>query len=500
MRDVEDFGLIILITAAAVVAAVVSNRLSERIRIPAPAIFLVAAAVASDLIPALGQLSVTTVQRVVTVALAVILFDGGMQIGWRRFRAAAGPVIWVGVAGTFVTAAALATLAHGLFNLDWRAALLLGTALAPTDPAVVFSVLGRREVAGRSGTILEGESGANDPVGIALLASLLTVDQTTGPVAAAGSVAGQFLLQLAVGAAVGVAGGVLLVRFMRHVPLPSEGLYPLRVLASALVIYGAATVAHGSGFLAVFVAGILVGDARAPYKGEIERFHAALASLAEIVAFLVLGLTVGLHTLPDSGAWGLGLALALLLTVVVRPLGVGLLLLPVRLGWGERLFVLWAGLKGAVPILLGTFLLTAGVADATRLYAVIVVVVAFSVIVQGSVVPVVAARLGVPMRTVEPEPWSLGVRFRHEPRGLRRYLVTPGSAADGCTIGELDLGEDAWISLVIRHGQLVPVHGATRLHAGDEVVVLTDPERTPDLTPVFTTARPGAGDADPAVS
>src|SRR5215211_6670840 len=187
-------------------------------------------------------------------------------IGWRRFRTAAGPVVWVGVAGTFVTAAALATLAHALFDLDWRAALLVGTALAPTDPAVVFSVLGRRKVAGRSGTILEGESGANDPVGIALLASLLAAGQSAG-LDTAGSVAGTFLLQLAVGAAVGVAGGALLVRFMRRLPLPSEGLYPLRVLAGALVIYGAATVAHGSGFLAVFIAGILVGDARAPYKG-----------------------------------------------------------------------------------------------------------------------------------------------------------------------------------------------------------------------------------------
>jgi potassium/hydrogen antiporter len=178
----------------------------------------------------------------------------------------------------------LAVLAHGLFGLDWRAALLVGTALAPTDPAVVFSVLGRREVAGRSGTILEGESGANDPVGIALLASLLTAGPAAGLDAAA-SVAAEFLLQLAVGAAVGVAGGALLVGFMRRVPLPSEGLYPLRVLAGVLVIYGTATVAHGSGFLAVFVAGILAGDARAPYKGEIERFHGALASLAEIVAF-----------------------------------------------------------------------------------------------------------------------------------------------------------------------------------------------------------------------
>jgi len=258
-------------------------------------------------------------------------------------------------------------------------------------------------------------------------------------------------------------------------------------------------VAHGSGFLAVFVAGILVGDARAPYKGDIERFHAALASLAEIVAFIVLGLTVGLHTLPDGGAWGMGLALAVLLTFVVRPLLVGLLLLPVRLVWGERLFVLWAGLKGAVPILLGTFLLTAGEPDATRLYAVIFVVVAFSVIVQGGLVPAAAARLGVPMRTVEPEPWTLGVRFRREPRGLRRHIVAAGSPADGCTIGELAVGEDVWISLVIRDGQLVPVQGSTALRAGDEILALTDPERTPDLTPVFTSG-PGPRDAGPTLS
>src|SRR5215207_1746402 len=163
MSDVEHFALLVLLVGVAITVAVLSNRISERIRIPAPAIFLLAAAVASDLVPSLGQLSVTTVQRVVSVALVVILFDGGMHIGWRRFRTAAGPVVWVGVVGTFVTAAALATLAHALFDLDWRAALLVGTALAPTDPAVVFSVLGRREVAGRSGTILEGEAGRQRP-------------------------------------------------------------------------------------------------------------------------------------------------------------------------------------------------------------------------------------------------------------------------------------------------------------------------------------------------
>jgi cell volume regulation protein A len=235
MSDVEHFALLVLVVGVTMTAAVLSNRISERIRIPAPATFLLVAAAASDVMPALGQLSVTTVQRVVSVALVVILFDGVMHIGWRRFRSAAIPVIWVGVASTFVTAAALAMLAHALFDLDWWTALLLGTALAPTDPAVVFSVLGRREVAGRSGTLLEGESGANDPVGIALLASLLAAGPAAG-LGAAGNVAAAFLLQLAVGAAVGVAGGALLVGFMRRIPLPSEDLYPLRVLASALVI------------------------------------------------------------------------------------------------------------------------------------------------------------------------------------------------------------------------------------------------------------------------
>ena len=281
-----------------------------------------------------------------------------------------------------------------MFGLDWWAALLLGTALAPTDPAVVFSVLGRREVAGRSGTILEGESGANDPVGIALHGE--PADRRpdrwawTRPAASpAGSCCSWRSARRS-----GWPAGRCWWGSCAGCRCPARALYPLRVLASALVIYGAATVAHGSGFLAVFVAGILAGDARAPYKGEIERFHAALASLAEIVAFIVLGLTVGLHTLPDGGAWGVGLTLAVLLTFVVRPLLVGLLLLPVRLAWGERLFVLWAGLKGAVPILLGTFLLTAGVPDATRLYAVIFVVVAFSVIVQGGLVPAVAGPAG----------------------------------------------------------------------------------------------------------
>ncbi|MGH3827817.1 MAG: cation:proton antiporter [Pseudonocardiaceae bacterium] len=154
MTDVVPFGVIITVISVAGLLAVLSNRVSERVRVPAPLIFLVAAAVASDLVPALGRVPVVTVQRVVTVMLILLLFDGGMHIGWRRFRAAGGAVLWIGVVGTVVTAVGVAVLAHLVFGLDWRAGLLLGVALAPTDPAVVFSVLGRREISGRSGTLL----------------------------------------------------------------------------------------------------------------------------------------------------------------------------------------------------------------------------------------------------------------------------------------------------------------------------------------------------------
>lgn len=288
-----------------------------------------------------------------------------------------------------------------------------------------------------------------------------------------------------VGAAVGVGLGYVLVLVIRRIPLPSEGLYPVRTIGAAALIYGIATLLHGSGFLAVFIAGIMLGDVRAPYKGEIRRVHAAMASLGEIVAFTVLGLTVNLEQLFRSDAWWLGLALAALLALVVRPLLVGPLLAPVKLRAGEKAFVLWAGLKGAVPILLGTFVFAAGIAEATLIYHIIFVVVLFSVIVQGGLVPWVARRCDVPMRLTEPEPWSLGVRFRHEPQGLRRFIVASGSPAAGSAIDELELAEGVWVSFISRDGHLLPISGETRLRAGDEVLVLTDPAHGADPSALF---------------
>jgi cell volume regulation protein A len=471
MSDTYTFARLVLLVAAAGLLALLSNRLTERIKIPAPLLVLVAAAIAVQAVPDLHQPPERLVERLVTLALICILFDGGLHIGWPKFRSAAAPIAIIGVLGTFLTAAAAATFIHLAFGLSWYFALLVATAISPTDPAVVFSVLGQREVEGRSGTILEGESGANDPVGIALMASLITAGSLSA--GAFGQIAGQFLLQMGVGAAIGVLGGRALLWFIRAVPLPSEGLYPLRTLACALILFGVATVAHGSGFLAVFVAGILLGDERAPYKREIERFHTALASLGEIVAFTVLGLTVDLHELSKTNVWLPGVIIGAALAVVIRPVFVGLCLIPARLRRNERNFVLFAGLKGAVPILLGGFILAAHVHNAARLYGIVVTVVVFSVLLQGSLVPAVAGLLRLPMRTSTPEPWALGVRLAEEHNGVHRFTISADAPANGRRINDLpDLPEDAWISIVVRENELLPVTGDTALHAGDQLLII----------------------------
>ena len=484
MSDTDSFAWLVLVVAAVGLAALLSNRVTERLKVPAPALLLVATAVVVKLASDVHVPAERTVERLVTVALVCILFDGGMHIGWSRFKAAAVPVTVVGTVGTFLTVAGAAGFLHFVIGLGWYASVLGGTAVAPTDPAVVFSVLGRREVVGRSGTVLEGESGANDPVGIALMASLLSAGGLSA--AAAGHVAGEFALQMGVGATIGLLGGRTLLWFMRRLPLPSEGLYPLRTLAVALALFAIATLAHGSGFLAVFVAGIVLGDERAPYKREIEHFHSALASLGEIVAFVVLGLTVNLTDLGRLDVWAPGLALGAVVAFVVRPLLVGPCLLGSGLRRNEQAFVLFAGLKGAVPILLGTFVLTSHITDARRLYGIVVIVVVFSVVVQGSLVPTVARLLHVPMRTLEPEPWALGVRLRDEPSGVHRLTVAAGSTVDGRAINDLhELPEDAWISFLVRGGRLVPVTRNTALHADDEALVLADPDLHAELRLIF---------------
>jgi cell volume regulation protein A len=397
VSEIQDFGLIVLFVSGIVSLALLSNKVSERIPVPAPAIFLLAAAVTVHFWPSLGRkLSVLDVERLAVVALIVILFDGGMRVGWKRFRAAAVPITVLGVFGTFTTAALVALAGRYLFDFSWTGAGILGAALAPTDPAVMFSVLGKREVGGRTGTILEGESGVNDPVGIALMLGM--IEFATHADASFWIVVREFVLQMSIGLAIGLAGSWVVLQSIRRIKLANPALYPLRWLAAAGLIYGVAAVAHGSGFLAVFVAGIVVGDADYPRRRDVERFHTSLASLAEVVVFIALGLTV--NKVDLGPVWKDAILIALVLAFLARPLGIAPFLAPLHLRPGERVFVMWSGLKGAVPILLASFALLDHVAGSERIYGIVFVVVAFSVIVQGGTVPFAARRLGVPMRLV----------------------------------------------------------------------------------------------------
>jgi cell volume regulation protein A len=402
VSELTDFGLVVLVVAGAFFAALLAHKLTDLFPVPPPALFLVAAAAASDIWPGLSDLSTVDVERIAVVALVVILFDGGMEVSWPRFRESVVPIGVLGTVGTFATAGVMAVFAHTLFGFDWTTAGIVGAAVAPTDPAVMFSVLGGREIGGRSGTILKGESGANDPVGIALMIGML--DFATNDHGTFWTVVKECAIEMSVGLAVGFGGAALLVQALRRISLPSPALYPLGALAGAGVIYGVAAVAHGSGFLAVFIAGLFVGGSGVPHERQIEQVQTSLASVAEVVVFVGLGLTVGLGSLDGRLVWLDGILLAALLAFVARPVVVGPLLVPVRLRLGERLFIVWGGLKGAVPILLAAFAVIAGVDDAQRIYGLVFVIVLCSVLVQGTSLPFAATRLGVPMRNPKPEP------------------------------------------------------------------------------------------------
>jgi cell volume regulation protein A len=402
VNELTDFGLVVLVVSGAFLVALAGHKLTEYFPLPPPALFLVVAAVASDIWPGLSELTTVDVERIAVVALVVILFDGGMEVGWPRFRESVVPISVLGTVGTFATAGVMAVFAHTLFGFGWTTAGIIGAAVAPTDPAVMFSVLGGREIGGRSGTILKGESGANDPVGIALMIGML--EFATSDHGTFWTVVEKFAIEMSVGIAVGIAGAILLVRALRRITLPSQALYPLGALAGAGVIYGVAAVADGSGFLAVFIAGLFVGGSGVPYERQIEQVQTSLASVAEVVVFVGLGLTVDLGSLDGRLVWVDGILLAALLAFVARPVVVGPLLVPVRLRLAERVFIVWGGLKGAVPILLAAFAVIAGIDDAQRIYGLVFVIVLCSVLVQGTSLPFVAPRLGIPMRRPEPEP------------------------------------------------------------------------------------------------
>jgi cell volume regulation protein A len=472
MSEITEFGAVVLAVSAALFIALLCMRLADRISLPYAALILAVTALAASMFDALqSALTVGEVQDIAVVALVVILFDGGLHIGAMRFRRSLRPILALGVLGTFLTAGIVALAARYLLGFSWIEAGLVGAAIAPTDPAVTFSVFSGREIRGRSGTILEGEAGMNDPVGIALMIGMIELAQE--PDGSFWIVVREFAQEMTIGLAVGIAGALLARPVLSRVRLTGLALYPIRMLVVAGLVYGLATIAGGSGFLAVFVAGVLLGDTSILRKGEIESFLSSLGILAEIIVFIALGLTI---TEADLGAdtWLYGLALAAIVAFVARPLAVVPLLLPERLTRGERLFIAWGGLKGAVPILLGALALIAGVDGASRLYGIVFIVVLFSVIVQGSSVPSVARRLRISFRRVD-----------HDLAEVREFVVAERSFANGRRIEDLPLGERAWLGVLVRNGAPHSVDDHVVLLAGDRVHVYAQPEDGAALERIF---------------
>ncbi len=470
LPEITDFAAPLTLVAVGLALAVLVTSLTDRVPIPAPALFLAGAAVTSDLIPSVQeQVQIVTVERIAVVALIVVLLNGGRDIGATHFRRSLGDISAIGLLGTFATAAALAVVARLVLGIDWEVAGVLGAALAPTDPAVMFAVLGRQEVGGRSGTVLEGEAGINDPAGIALLLGMVEV--ATHPEASLLVVVDDFVVEMGIGSILGLVGGRLLVALLGRVRLGGSGLYPVLVLVLAGLLYGATTVAGGSGFVAVFIAGLLLGDARLPYGEEIDRFTLGLASMAEVVVFLALGLTVDLAAIPAED-WLGGLAILLVLAVVIRPLVVAVTLSRSSLARNEKAFIAWSGLKGAVPILLAAFAVLGDVPDSQRIYHVVFVVVLGSVVIQGGMVPAVAAYLRIPMQLQPALPWELSVRLAEPPRDRVELAVEAGSRAEGTPLADLPLGEQAWVTLVVRDAHAVPPRPELVLQALDVVFLL----------------------------
>lgn len=391
---IHDAARITLLAGSLLTFTVLVAWLARRARVPAPLAFLAVGVVYSSVTGVTLEVnSGGWLVTVGTVALAVILFEGGFHGGWSRTRAALGPILAMGVFGTFATAGLMAAAGHWLLGLSWGTAALIAIALAPTDPATVFSVLAGQQLRGRAGEILEGESGVNDPVGIALMLGALELVMHGGGAGAVADVAVAFATELVIGIVGGVVIGFAGNWLLTHAPLPNQAVHASAALAVALLALGITAELHGSGFLAAFIAGLVVGERDVRHHAETEDVLSVTANLAETTMFLLLGLTITIEAFNDSVL--VELVTFALLAFVVRPFVTFVALSPTALPRGEQAFVAWGGLRGAVPILLAFFVLIEGAPDAQLVYTVVFVAVSLGVLVQGMTLPILGRRLGL---------------------------------------------------------------------------------------------------------
>ncbi len=464
-------AIILAAVGALLIMAGVASPISERFGIPALLIFLVLGMLAGS--EGLGGIPFEDYDlsfRLGTIALVLILFDGGLNTPLASLRRVAVPAGLLATVAVVVTAAIVAA-AGVLVGLPRPISLLVGAVVSSTDAAAVFSVL--RGTGSRlkepAASILEVESGLNDPMAVLLTFFATEVVLADRAVEAA---AGRVLaLQLAVGVAGGLAAGFGGRLLLRSVRLPAAGLYPVLTVAIAFTSFGLTTVFEGSGFLAVYLAAVLLGAGSMPYRAGIRRVHDALAWLAQILMFLVLGLLVfpsRLVPLADEGV-----ILAVTLALVARPLAVVLLLLPFRITWAERIFIAWVGLRGAVPIILATYPVLRGVPEGDHIFHLVFFVVLVNSIVPGMTVSWLARRLGLLLPTTVRPPASIElVSLREFSNEFAWYYVSGASAVAGALVSELPLPEGCVLTLLLRGDEVLVPHGNTRLEVHDHVCAL----------------------------
>jgi len=461
------------VTGLLVLISVLFSRPSERLGFPAVLLFLGIGLLAGQSLPIPFQ-DYSLAFRIGTVALVVILFDGGLNTSWRTARTHLAPAALLATLGVVGTAL-LVALAGRAFGLAWTEALLVGAIVSSTDAAAVFGALrgSNVQLRKRVGATLELESGLNDPMAVLLTITLTGILLDPGGFAWS-ALFGRIALQLAIGVAAGLALGWLGQQLLARVRVPAAGLYPALTLALAMLAFGLPTLFLGSGFLAVYVAALVLGNRHLPYRAGIVRVHDALAWLGQISLFLVLGLLAVPGLLASAGA--MGVALALVLALIARPLVVLTSLLPFGYPVREAGFVAWTGLRGAVPILLASYPVMAGVDGAVELFHLVFFIVVVNALVPGATIRWAVGLFGVE-RAGRPRPAPLLEITATEALPVRivSFRIDTAALVAGSRLADLPLPEGCVIVLVLRDGNVVSLDRDVVLRAGDHVHLITPP-------------------------
>jgi cell volume regulation protein A len=464
----------VLVAGALLAAGLLASLVAGRLRVPGLLLFLgVGMLAGSDGFGWIDFSDYELAQIVGIIALGLILFEGGLASGWEEIRPVFLPAFSLATIGTLVTAAIVGLSASLLFDLSTLQGLLLGSIVSSTDGAAIFAVLRGSTLRRRLARTLEGEAGMNDPVAVLLVIGF--IEWIRRPDYNALDMVVAIAEELVIGGAVGIVVGFLAVRLLAQVRLASAGLYPVASLAFAALAFGGADVLHGSGFLAVYLTGLVIGSSPSPARRTITTFHEGLAWVAQLGMFLVLGLLV--FPSDFGGVWVEGLVLAFVLVLVARPVATFVGTLGMGFSAAEQAALGWAGLRGAVPVVLATFPVIEGVDGAREFFDIVFFAVLISTLLQGTTFEWLSAKLGVTTNEAAiPTPFTEPATARRLGAEIAEFPVGAEDAVAGRLVRELGLPREALLNVIIRGNQAIPPRGSTRIEAGDRLHVLVRQE------------------------